>query len=91
MNLAIEHQAARGRFCTLVDGEACVVDYRLEGGVMVINHTEVPRRLEGRGIAAALTQAALDHAQAQGLKVNPLCSYARTYMRRHPQTQALLA
>jgi len=91
MDLAIEHQAARGRFRTLVDGEACVVDYRLEGGVMVINHTEVPRRLEGRGIAAALTQAALDHAQAQGLKVNPLCSYARTYMRRHPQTQALLA
>ena len=91
MDLAIEHQAARGRFRTLVDGEACVVDYRLEGGVMVINHTEVPRRLEGRGIAAALTQSALDHAQAQGLKVNPLCSYARTYMRRHPQTQALLA
>ena len=91
MDLAIEHQAARGRFRTLVDGEACVVDYRLDGGVMVINHTEVPRRLEGRGIAAALTQAALDHAQAQGLKVNPLCSYARTYMRRHPQTQALLA
>jgi len=91
MDLAIEHQAARGRFRTLVDGEACVVDYRLDGGVMVIHHTEVPRRLEGRGIAAALTQAALDHAQAQGLKVNPLCSYARTYMRRHPQTQALLA
>jgi len=36
-------------------------------------------------------QALLDHAQAHGLKVLPLCSYARAYMRRHPETAALLA
>ena len=91
MNLAIEHLPARGRFQALIEGEACVADYRLDAGVMFITHTEVPPRLAGRGIAAALTRAALDHARAQGLKVNPLCSYARAYMRRHPDTRALLA
>ena len=91
MNLAIEHQTARRRFVAVVDGESCVVDYRLEGGVMLITHTGVAPRLEGRGIAAALTRAALDHARAQGLKVNPLCSYASAYMQRHPETLGLLA
>ena len=91
MNLEIEHQAGRGRFQALVDGETCVADYHVAGGVMFITHTEVAPRLQGRGIAGTLVQAALDHARAQGLKVNPLCSFAGAYMRRHPETRALLA
>ncbi len=89
LNLAIEHLVGQQRFQVIVEGEACVADYRLRDGVMAIVHTEVAPRLNGRGIAGALVQAALDHAQAQGLKVNPVCSYAATYMRRHPETLAL--
>ena len=89
--LHIEHRPAEGRFQTLVDGERCEADYRLHDGVMTITHTGVPHRLEGRGIAGALVQAALDHARHQGLKVEPLCSYARAYMRRHPETLSLQA
>jgi predicted GNAT family acetyltransferase len=87
----IEHRVSEHRFEAIVDGESCVADYRLTGDVMSITHTEVPPRLGGRGIAAALTQAALEHARAAGLKVRPLCSYARAYMQRHPETLALLA
>jgi hypothetical protein len=89
--LHIEHRVAEHRFEAVVDGMPCVADYRLDGNVMSITHTEVPPQLGGRGIAAALTQAALDHARAAGLKVRPLCSYARAYMQRHPETLALLA
>jgi len=64
--------------------------YRRQGDVLLFTHTEVPVALEGRGIAAALVQAALDWARAEGLRVRPLCSYVATYMRRHPQTQDLL-
>ena len=91
MTFAIEHLPQRGRFQTVVDSATCVADYRLQDGVMLISHTEVPPRLQGRGIAAALMQAALAHAREHGLKVNPLCSYARAYMQRHPDTQELLA
>ncbi|MBC7734860.1 MAG: N-acetyltransferase [Bacteriovorax sp.] len=91
MNLAIEHLAGQQRFQALVDGETCVADYQLRGGVMAIVHTEVAPRLTGRGIAGALVQAALDHAQALGLTVNPVCSYAAAYMRRHPESMALLS
>ena len=91
LNLRIEHLPGRGRFQAVVEGHTCVADYRLADGVMTITYTQVAPPLEGRGIAGALVQALLDHAQANGLKVRPLCSYARAYMRRHPETAALLA
>ncbi len=91
MKLPIEHLPDRGRFQTVVEGRTCVADYRLDDGVMTITHTEVPPPLEGRGIAGALVQALLDHAQANGLKVLPLCSYARAWMQRHPETAPLRA
>ena len=91
MTLVIEHLADQRRFQALVEGQPCVVDYELAGGVMTITHTGVPAALEGRGIAAELTRAVLAHATKAGLKVRPLCSYARVYMQRHPETAALLA
>lgn len=90
-DLAVEHLPAQQRFQAVVDGLPCVADYRLHGDVMDLVHTEVPAALQGRGIAAALVRAALAHAEAQGLKVRPLCSYVRSHMRRHPATQHLLA
>ncbi|HRI18767.1 MAG TPA: GNAT family N-acetyltransferase [Burkholderiaceae bacterium] len=90
-SIAIEHLPVRGRFQAHVDGRLCVADYRLAGGQMQMIHTEVAPDLQGRGIAAALVEAALAYARANGLKVVPLCSYVRAYMRRHPQTQDLLA
>ena len=91
MTFAIDHLIERGRFQVVVGGATCVADYQLQGGAMLITHTEVPPRLQGRGIAAALVQAALAHAREHGLKVSPLCSYARAYMQRHPDTLELLA
>ena len=87
---AITHDVARSSFEARVDGGVAECVYRLQGGVMNIVHTEVPPASEGRGIAAALVRAALAHARAQGLRVRPSCSYVRTYMRRHPETQDLL-
>jgi predicted GNAT family acetyltransferase len=91
MSFDIQHLPERGRFQTLVDGLPCVADYRSDAGVMSITHTEVAPALQGRGIAGALVQAALDHARARGLRVRPLCSYARAYMKRHPESADLLA
>lgn len=89
--IAVTHEPARQRFVALVDGQLSVADYRLADGVMHMTHTGVPPALQGRGIAAALVRAALAHAEREGLKVNPLCSYVRAYMQRHPETAKLLA
>jgi len=90
-NHLIHHDAGRSRFETTVDGMQCVADYRLLGQTMVMTHTYVPPQLEGRGIAAELVSAAMDHARQNDYKVDPRCSYVAAYMRRHPETQSLHA
>ena len=87
----VRHNEKAHRFEALLDGQLARADYRLEGDVMRIFHTEVPFAFEGRGIAARLVKAAFEHARENGFKVLPACSYVRDYMRRHPDTQALLA
>jgi uncharacterized protein len=91
MTVSITHNAARQRFETTVEGQLCVADYQLRGGVVWMTYTGVPAAVGGRGIAAELVRAALAWAEAQGCTVEPSCSYVEVYMRRHPETQKLLA
>lgn len=87
----IRHDAASHRFQTEVEGHVAYVEYApFEGGI-TITHTIVPKEIGGRGIAADLVRFALTHAQAQGWKVVPECSYAAVWMQRHPEFDALRA
>ena len=85
----IVNNTAAARFETTVDGHTAVAAYIIRDGVMVMPHTEVPHALEGRGIAGQLVAAAMAYARAQGLKVQPRCSYVAAFMRRHPEVQDL--
>ena len=87
---AVVHNERSGRFEMPVQGKLCVAAYRMIDGVMWLTHTEVPPHLQGRGHAAKVVRAALDHARAHGLKVRPACSYVHSYMRRHPETRDLM-
>lgn len=89
--ISVSHNPAASRFEAVIGGGLGVCAYRLQDGVLWLTHTEVPPQSQGQGHAAALVQAALDWARAQGHRVRPLCSYVATYMRRHPDTQDLIA
>ena len=91
MDIKVEHRPDQSRFQAVVDGQTCVIDYALQNGVMAVTHTGVPPPVEGRGIAGQLMKALLDQAKNDGVKVEPLCTYARAYMERHPETAELLA
>lgn len=91
MDSPIQHDAKAHRFNTVVDEVTGYVEYELAGDVMTITHTIVPPAIGGRGIAAALMKAALKHARKQGFKVDPQCSYADAWMRRHPDYADLRA
>jgi uncharacterized protein len=54
-------------------------------GVMVIRHTRVDDSLRGQGVGGKLVEAAAKRAYAQGLKVNPLCSFARAVFDKTPE------
>lgn len=87
----IAHDPASKRFTTVVDGQAGYLEYEREGDALVITHTIVPPAIGGRGIAGDLVRAAVEHAKAEGLTVDPRCSYADAWMRKHPEYQGLRA
>jgi len=88
--IPIRHNPQASRFEAEDDGYLARCDYRMQDDLMLLVHTEVPPPLEGRGIAAALVRAALEHADAEGLRVQPRCSYVRAYLARHPEYRRLL-
>ena len=90
-DLPIRQDVDASRFSVVRDGHTGFVEYERVDGTLVITHTIVPPAIGGRGIAGELVQAALDFARAEGLKVQPRCSYADAWMRRHPEYQDLRA
>jgi uncharacterized protein len=91
MNDTIVHDAAAHRFETLIDGYRAVLDYRFEGDIAHLTQVSVPGPIEGRGVAASLTRAALDWARAESIAVVPRCPYVAGWIERHPDYRDVLA
>jgi len=87
----VRDNKAEHEFELVVDGHRAVAAYQMEGDTIVFTHTIVPRAIEGRGVASKLIRAALDSARDRGLKVAPQCPFVAAYIKRHPDTQDLLA
>jgi len=87
----VHDNPSRSRFEIDVDGLVSYAEYTLGDGTITFTHTLVPEARRGRGIATQLVQAGLAAAQAQRRGVIPQCSMFSVYMRRHPETHALLA
>lgn len=86
----VTHNISAHRFECVVEGHLCRVDYRPVDGALDLYHTEVPKILEGRGLASLLVRAAFDHARHAGVGIRPSCSYVRAWARRHPDEGDLL-
>jgi len=88
--IEVRHNLPAKRFEADVQGLTAVLVYKIVPGRMLIQHTEVPPVLEGRGIAAKLTRVALEYARGEKLQVVPACSYTASYMAKHPEYNDLL-
>jgi uncharacterized protein len=87
----VTHNPEERRFEMNVKGELAVITYRLLPGVISLDHTGVPVPIEGHGVAAKLTRAALDFARAENLRVVPACSYVAAFVRKHSEYQDLVS
>lgn len=87
-SLSIHHDVGGHQFETTVDGHRAYLAYMdLGKQTLDIYRTFVPDSLRGRGIAAALTEHALQYADRMGYSVIPSCSYVERYIERR-QRQA---
>ena len=87
----VRDNKAEQEFELVVDGHRALAAYQIEGDTIVFTHAIVPKAIEGRGVASKLIRGALDSVRDCGLKVVPQCPFVAAYIKRHPDTQDLLA
>ena len=81
----VDNAAEKRYELDLGDGMA-LAEYVLGRGLIVLTHTEVPPKYEGRGIGKELVQG----IRRKKLKVVPQCPFVATYIRRHPEWMDLV-
>jgi uncharacterized protein len=57
---------------------------------ILIEHTEVSQQLNGQGVGKQLVTAAVQFAREQGIKIVPLCPFAKSVFERNPQFRDVL-
>jgi predicted GNAT family acetyltransferase len=86
-----EEGESKGRYVLRLDGHEAVMTYsRLGAASIIIDHTEVPEALKGRGAGRALVQRGVEDARAESRKIVPLCPFAKAQIARHPDWQDVL-
>jgi uncharacterized protein len=73
------------------DGVTAYSTYTREAEVITVVHTRVPPEASGKGLGTALVKGVLELIRARKQKIIPVCPFVAAYMRRHQETQDLLA
>jgi len=89
-DIQLNDNAAIHNFEVFVDGYRAFIDYKLRDGVYFLIHTEVPRELEGHGVAATLVDKVFHYLEDNGFKMVPYCAYIKAYLKRHPEWERLI-
>jgi predicted GNAT family acetyltransferase len=91
MNNPVTDNPARNRFELVEQGETAFANYRRQGDVVIIPHVEAPMKLRGKGTAERLMAGIVERARAENFRIEPWCSYAAAWFRRHPENRDVVA
>jgi hypothetical protein len=81
-----------GRYVTTVSGHEAEMTYSRAGSTrIIIDHTGVPRELGGMGVGKALVLRAVEDARKDGIKIIPLCPFAKAQIEKNKDWQDVLA
>lgn len=58
---------------------------------MIIEHTEVDESLKGKKVGFQLVHRGVEYAREQGLKIIPLCTFARSVFQKTSEFSDVLA
>lgn len=80
MNIEHENNTKNGSFYIDIDGHRLAeMTYVWAGSAqIIIDHTEVSEKLKGQGAGKQLVTAAVNWARETGLKIIPLCPFAKS-------------
>ncbi|RCS25910.1 N-acetyltransferase [Phyllobacterium salinisoli] len=84
MTIRGEETGTGGRYVAEVAGHAAEMTYsRVNAALIIIDHTDVPDALRGKGVGQALALHAVEDARKSGWKILPLCPFMRAQSLRH--------
>lgn len=88
----IEQDAAADRYVGRIDGQVvAALDYRDDGTTVSMTRAFTNPPFRGRGLAAVITEHAVDRAEQDGRRVRAMCWYVAQWFDQHPERQHLLA
>lgn len=90
--MKVTHDASHERFVLEHEGTLSLLQYqRNREGVLHLVRTWVAPEFRGGGFGAALVQAALDYARAEGLKITSSCWFVDAFVEAAPEYEDLWA
>jgi predicted GNAT family acetyltransferase len=86
MDIREETSGSGGRYAVTVDGHEAEMTYsRASAHLIIIDHTDVPGALRGKGVGQALALHTVEEARRGGWKIIPLCPFFKAQLARHPE------
>jgi predicted GNAT family acetyltransferase len=85
--IEVEDRGSKGRYLlrSPAGDEAEMTFSRVSDQLIIIDHTEVTDAFRGQGAGLRLVTRAVEDARAAGRKIIPLCPFAASQFRRHPE------
>jgi uncharacterized protein len=90
-DIRLEEGDSKGRYVyRLGDDEAFMTFSKAGAELVIIDHTEVPSAFRGQGVGPALVARGVADARTAGKRIMPLCPFAASQFRRHPEWSDVL-
>ena len=92
ITITLEEGSTGGRYVAVVNGHEAEMTFSKAGtSRIIIDHTAVPKELGGMGVGVALVKRGVEDARKNGVKIIPLCPFAKAQINKHPDWQDVLA
>ena len=74
----------------IADDVIAAAYYRLQDGIVVLIHTEVPFEYSGNGIGTQLAEGVFDAIRKSGRRAAVRCEFMANYIARHPEVRDVI-
>ena len=74
-----------------VEANVAFIEFKFSQGKLFLIHTEVPHELEGKGVASAIVQKALQYAKDNNYKIVPFCPFVQSFLKKHTEWNDIVA
>ncbi len=84
-DVQLKQNGSKGAFVYQSEDGSAEMTFSAAGAqLIIIDHTDVGEGLRGQGIGYRLVEAAVNHARGHGIKILPLCPFAKSVFEKHP-------